>query len=64
MFKKIKVYFSESINEVKNKVFWSSFTDLQNSAILVLVASMVFAIFIGLIDLSFKSTLAWFYKEF
>jgi preprotein translocase subunit SecE len=37
---------------------------LQSSAILVLVASLIFAIVIGFVDLGFKNALAWFYKEF
>jgi preprotein translocase subunit SecE len=34
---------------------------LQGSAILVLVASLIFAIVIGLIDLGFSNGLTWFY---
>ena len=61
---RIKNYVLESIDEVKNKVTWSKFNELQSSAILVLVASLIFAIVIGFVDLGFKNALAWFYKEF
>ena len=54
----------ESVDEVKNKVTWSPFNELQSSAILVLVASVIFAIVIGLIDFGFQNILAWFYREF
>jgi len=64
MIERIRNYVVESVDEVKNKVSWSSFYELQSSAILVLVASILFAIVIGLIDFGFQNALAWFYREF
>ena len=61
---KLKTYIGESWDEIMNKVTWSKFSELQSSAILVLVASTIFAIVIGAIDWVFKSGLAWFYREF
>jgi preprotein translocase subunit SecE len=61
---KLKNYIIESIDEIRTKVTWPKFMDLQSSAILVLVASLIFAIIIGLIDLGFKNSLSWFYEEF
>ena len=61
---KIGNYFAESWEEIKNKVSWSSYSELQGSAILVLVASTLFALVIGAIDWMFKSGLQWFYREF
>jgi preprotein translocase subunit SecE len=61
---KVKDYILDSIEEVRNKVSWPKFNELQSSAILVLVASLIFALVIGLIDLGFKNALAWFYREF
>ena len=60
---KVKAYLLDSIDEVRNKVSWPKFSELQASAILVLVASLIFALVIGLIDLGFKNALAWFYRE-
>jgi preprotein translocase subunit SecE len=45
-------------------VTWPKFNELQSSAILVLVASLIFAIVIGLIDISFKEIVQWYYKNF
>jgi preprotein translocase subunit SecE len=59
---KVKIYILDSIDEIRNKVSWPKFSELQSSAILVLVASLIFAIVIGLIDFSFKEALTWFYK--
>jgi preprotein translocase subunit SecE len=61
---KIGNYFAESWDEIKNKVSWSTYSELQGSAILVLVASTIFALVIGAIDWMFKSGLQWFYREF
>jgi len=44
---KLKFFILETVDEMKNKVSWPKYKDLQNSAVLVLVASMIFAIVIG-----------------
>ena len=54
----------DSIDEILHKVSWPKFSELQGSATLVLVASFIFAVIIGLIDLGFKDALKWFYSEF
>ncbi|HMJ71189.1 MAG TPA: preprotein translocase subunit SecE [Cyclobacteriaceae bacterium] len=61
---KVKDYIMDSIDEIRNKVTWPKFNELQSSAILVLVASLIFAIVIGAIDVSFKELLARFYSNF
>ena len=61
---KIGNYFAESWEEFKNKVSWSTYSELQGSAILVLVASTIFALVIGAMDWMFKTGLQWFYQEF
>lgn len=61
---KVKNYILESWDEVRNKVTWSKYNELQSSAILVLVASTIFALIIGLIDWIFQSGLEWFYENF
>ncbi|MFO7258638.1 MAG: preprotein translocase subunit SecE [Bacteroidota bacterium] len=57
-------YIMESWDEVRNKVTWSKYSELQSSAILVLVASTIFALIIGAIDWVFNEALTWFYSEF
>jgi preprotein translocase subunit SecE len=61
---KIRSYVAESWKEITTKVTWSKYSELQGSAILVLIASTIFAVVIGAIDWVFKSGLEWFYKEF
>jgi preprotein translocase subunit SecE len=61
---KVRSYIAESWKEITTKVTWSKYSELQGSAILVLVASTIFAVVIGAIDWVFKTGLQWFYKEF
>ncbi len=61
---KVKSYITESWKELTTKVTWSKYSELQGSAILVLVASTIFAVVIGAIDWVFKTGLQWFYQEF
>ncbi|HET7178654.1 MAG TPA: preprotein translocase subunit SecE [Chryseosolibacter sp.] len=58
---KLTIYITESWNEIRNKVTWSKYSELQSSAVLVLVASTIFAVLIGVIDWIFKTGLQWFY---
>jgi preprotein translocase subunit SecE len=60
----VKNFVVESIDEMKNKVTWPKYASLQNSAMLVLVASLIFSLVIGLIDLSFENLMTWFYDLF
>jgi preprotein translocase subunit SecE len=60
---KLKAYILDSYEEMRYKVTWPKYNDLQSSAILVLVASLIFAIIIGVIDLGFEKSLEWFYRE-
>ena len=61
---KIIDFFKYSYNELLHKVTWPRYAELTNSSILVLVASLIFALLIGVIDLAFDSGMTWFYKEF
>ncbi|PIB36446.1 preprotein translocase subunit SecE [Reichenbachiella sp. 5M10] len=56
-------FFKESYDEMAHKVTWSKYSELQSSSVLVLVASLIFALFIGLIDISFENLLDWYYHN-
>ena len=43
---KIKLYLRESYNELVHKVTWPTWTMLQSNTILVIVASIIFALLI------------------
>ena len=61
---KIKAFILGSIDELQHKVTWPTYDQLQSSSKLVLVASFVYAVVIGLIDLVFKNAVSWFYNNF
>ena len=55
-------YVKESYNELVNKVTWPTFAQLQNSTIVVMVASVIFAVVVLGMDTSFEPLLAQIYK--
>lgn len=61
---KLIQFVKESVEELRFKVTWPTVTDLQKSSVLVLVASLIFALVIGLMDLAFENTMSWFYSAF
>jgi preprotein translocase subunit SecE len=61
---KLNNYFRDTIEEMRYNVTWPSTTELQKSAGLVLVGSLVFAAVVGLMDVSFNSVLNAFYQSF
>ena len=62
---KLKAFIKDSYWEMKNKVTWPTYKELQESSILVLIASLIFALVIGGMDLVFKGVLKdWFYQTF
>lgn len=63
-FKKVKEYVQESYDELMHKVSWPTWRELQSSAIVVSIASLIIAIIVYLMDLSFSTLLKQFYNLF
>lgn len=61
---KIKAYIQDSYNELMNKVSWPTWNELQSSALVVLVATLIFGCVIFLIDFIFQGTLNVIYNLF
>lgn len=61
---KLNNYFRDTIEEMRYNVTWPSTTELQKSAGLVLIGSLVFAAIVGLMDVSFNTALQAFYQSF
>lgn len=59
---KIALYFKESYIELAKKVSWPTWAQLQNSAIVVMVASLIFAIVIFAMDIVFKNIMTFIYN--
>ncbi|HOF17068.1 MAG TPA: preprotein translocase subunit SecE [Bacteroidales bacterium] len=51
--KKIISYFKDSYLELTQKVSWPTWAELQNSAIVVSIASLIIALIVFIMDFSF-----------
>ncbi|MCK9304499.1 MAG: preprotein translocase subunit SecE [Bacteroidales bacterium] len=58
----MKLYIQESYTELVKKVSWPSWSQLQNSAIVVMVASLIFALVIFAMDMGFRNIMTTIYK--
>jgi len=61
---KLKLYLEEVYNELLYKVSWPSWKELQNSSVVVMVASLVIAILVFLMDISFENLMSLIYSMF
>ena len=60
----MKKYILESIQELRDKVTWPTWVQLQSSTILVAISSVIIALIISLMDLGFATILGEFYTIF
>jgi preprotein translocase subunit SecE len=58
---KIGTYFKESYNELMHKVTWPTWSELQGSATLVLVTSVLLALVIWVMDFAFDKVMSTVY---
>ena len=55
-------YIKDSYKELVEKVSWPSFSSLQNSALLVMIASLIFALIVLVMDFSFEGIMKMVYS--
>jgi preprotein translocase subunit SecE len=48
---KVRLYLKDTYDELRNKVSWPSWSELQGSAIVVSIASIIIAILVFIIDI-------------
>ncbi len=60
---KIINYIKESYLELVQKVSWPSREELTNSAVVVLIASIIIALIVWLMDVSFESIMTFIYTK-
>ena len=73
----LKAYFEDTYNELVNKVSWPTWNELQNSAVVVLIAALLIAFVVFIMDFVFgirntgaeggfvwKGILGYFYSMF
>ena len=61
---KIGAYFSESYKELLEKVAWPTWVQLQQSTIIVLVATLLITAIVFVLDLASKGLLNFIYGLF
>ena len=59
--KKIINYIKDSYNELVYKVSWSTRAELTNSAVIVMIASIIMAVVVLLVDTTFEHVVNFFY---
>jgi preprotein translocase subunit SecE len=59
---KINSYFKEAYDELMHKVSWPSWDELQESAVIVLIASLIIAILVLVMDQASSQLLKIVYK--
>ena len=62
--RKFIAYLKDVYNEMIHKVTWPSFEELQMQALVVLIASVILAIVIMIIDVTFKGLMDLVYSLF
>ena len=55
-------YIKDSYKELVEKVSWPSFSSLQSSTMLVMVASLIFALIVLAMDISFDGLMGKVYE--
>ena len=55
-------YVKESYKELVEKVSWPTFAQLQSSTIVVMVASLIFALVVLVMDISFENLMKGIYS--
>lgn len=58
---KIKNLWNSSVDELLNKVSWPTWDQLRESAVIVLISSIIFAVFLMLLDRGIGYSLEFLY---
>mgnify|MGYP001464799788 FL=1 len=61
---KISGYIKESFHELVNKVSWPTWSELQNSSIVVAIATIIIALIIYFMDTIFENLMKIIYSFF
>lgn len=59
---KLRTYIDETVNELTTKVSWPTWSELQASAVVVMIASVIIALIVFAMDWSFSNLMEAFYK--
>ena len=59
---RIKAYLQEVYTELVHKVSWPTWKDLQSSALIVMIASLLIALVVFVMDISFENVMDVIYR--
>lgn len=59
---KITLYFQEAYDELVHKVSWPTWSELQDSSVIVLVTAIIISLMVLFIDVVFKYGIQELYK--
>jgi preprotein translocase, secE subunit len=60
--KKVISYIKDSYNELVYKVSWPTRSELSSSAVVVMFASLIIAVLIGVVDFGFEAVMKFIYS--
>ena len=60
--KKVISYIKDSYNELVHKVSWPTRSELSSSAVVVMFASLIIAVLIGIVVFGFKAVMNFIYS--
>ncbi|HDZ41718.1 MAG TPA: preprotein translocase subunit SecE [Bacteroidetes bacterium] len=60
--KKIRRYIKESFTELIHKVTWPTWSELQNSTTVVMIASLIIALTVWVMDYAFDNIMSFVYR--
>jgi len=61
---KVIKYFSDAYNELLHKVSWPTWGELQSSSVVVMIASLIIATVVFVMDYSFENIMGFIYGIF
>lgn len=61
---KFRLYLQEAYDELVHKVTWPTWKELQSSALVVMVASLIISLLIFAMDQSFRNIMEFIYGLF
>jgi len=61
---KVSTYFKESYRELLEKVTWPTWAQLQQSTMIVLIATLVITAIVWVMDFAASGLLQFIYKQF
>ncbi len=59
---KLRTYIEESSDELLNKVSWPTWSELQSSGVVVMIASIIISLIVFLMDTTFSTLMEEIYE--